>query len=86
MLKYCDLNISLEEDQSDEIGNIVQKLEEVAKPELEKVFEEADGENVGEAVRDIWKADLRSSKMEFFKDQQQNSMFCLSYTVWCFIF
>lgn len=48
-------DITLEEDQSDELSNVVTncKLEEIAKKDLDMIFTEADDNNVGCAVREI---------------------------------
>ena len=73
LLRHDDLDITFEEDQSDELSNVVTKLEEVAKKDLDMIFSEADDKNVGGTVREIWESDLRKSKLEFFKDQQRNS-------------
>ena len=53
LLKYDDLDVTLEEDQSDELVNVVTKLEEVAKEDLDNIFTEADDHNVGGAVQDV---------------------------------
>ena len=71
--KYDDLNITLEEDQCDELANVVTKLQEVAKEDLDNIFTKADVNNVGPAVRDVWESDLRKAKLEFFSDQQWSS-------------
>ena len=56
--KHDDLDITLEDDQSDELRDIVTKLEEIAKPDLEKIFAEADNNHVGYSVRNTWECDL----------------------------
>jgi len=48
-------------------------MKEVAKEDLDNIFTEADVNNVGPAVQDVWESDLRKAKLEFFSDQQRNS-------------
>lgn len=67
------LPLQIEEDQSDELANLVTKLEEVAKEDLDNIFTEADDHNVGGTVQDVWESDLRKAKLELFSDQQRNS-------------
>ena len=62
----------LEDDQSDEMAKILETIEEAAPDELENVFKEADGQSVGNTVRNIWETDKRNTKAIFNKEQEVN--------------
>ena len=59
-------DIVLEDDQSDEVDQIMQTIENEAANELEEVLQEMP------AGHSIWNEDKRSTKADFFKDQRQN--------------
>ena len=73
LAKYDDLDVTLDDEQSDELSSIMSKIEESSVDELSKIFEEADGYSVGDSVRTVWELDRSNSKERFFKDQQSNS-------------
>ena len=45
---YDDLEVTLVDEQSDELSSIVSKIDETSADELEKIFKEADGCSVGD--------------------------------------
>ena len=72
--KYESLDVTLNDDQSDELSSVIDKIEEQHQDELDMVFREADARSkcVGDSLRDSWLSD-QNTKLEFFKDQQCNS-------------
>jgi len=70
--KIARLNhdITLEDEQSDEISQIMQTIESQASKELNEVLQKG---SLGPTTRSIWNNDKRNSKAEFYKDQQLNS-------------
>lgn len=67
--KYEHAEVTLDDDQSTEMEQIVNHIEVNASDTLQQIFREADKNGKGEAFRDIWQSELRS---EFFKDQSRN--------------
>ena len=63
----------LDDEQSDELTNIVNRIEEANEDELKKIFNEADEHSVGESIRAAWESNRQSTQQKFFKDQQINS-------------
>jgi len=59
-------DIVIESDQSDEVDQSMQTIENEAGDELEEVVQETPG------GRSIWNDDRRNPKADFFKNQQQN--------------
>lgn len=72
--KYENLEVTLDDDQSDELSSVIDKIEEQHQNELDKVFQEADARSkcIGDSLRDSWLSN-QNTKLEFFKDQQRNS-------------
>ena len=71
--KFSHVEVSLSEDQHDQMCNIVEKFSQIGAEELESSLVEGDKHGVGPAIRGIWKNDLQNIKKEFDQDQQQNS-------------
>jgi len=65
----------MEDDQSDELCEIVTKIEDYCKDEVESIFHEADvhSKTTGEPLRSSWEHDKASNKTKLFKDQLKNS-------------
>ena len=57
LTKYDDLDVTLDDEQSDELSSIMSKIEESSPDELSKIFEEADGCSAGDSVRALWDLD-----------------------------
>ena len=51
---------------------ILNKVEEVDKAELEKVFAEGDNHGVGTQIREVWTTDKRQQLAQFKVDQDRN--------------
>jgi len=56
----------LDDEQSDELSNIMSKIEETSADELQKVFQEADSVSVGDSVHAVWELDKNNAKEKFF--------------------
>ena len=62
-------HITLEDEQTDEVSQIMHTIESQASKELDEVLQEG---SMGPAARSIWSEDKSNPKAEFFKDQQHN--------------
>lgn len=63
--------ISLDDDQHEEMCNITQRI---GDDELEKLCKEGDEHGAGSIMKDIWITDQDRRSKEFFDDQASNSM------------
>lgn len=70
--KYDSVNVTLNEDQHNEMCTVVDQTNKVGSKNLDDLFVEGDKEGVGQAIRSIWKNDVRNIKREFEDDQKQN--------------
>ena len=71
--KKCEhMELTLDEEQSDKMINIVDIINQDAIYTLNKVIIEA--EPHGNTIREIWKDDVRSSQDQFKKDQDVNGI------------
>ena len=73
--KFSHMEVSLDEDQHNQMCQLVEKISEVGAADLESAFTDGDKHGVGPAIRAIWKSDLQNIKQEFDQDQQRNSKF-----------
>lgn len=66
-MKLAELDVTLEDDQSDEVGKIVTTIEENCSEELQNIFDEADAHSAkaGDSLHSSWERDKANSK--FFK-------------------
>ena len=71
--RYEKGEVTLAEEQHDEMCAIVDRIWEVGKDELEKVFAEGDAHGVGTQIREIWMTDRRQQLEQFKTDQTRNS-------------
>ena len=73
--KYEHTELTLDDEQSDELSQIVQIIstESHGHTVLSQIFDEAEKQGRGQAVREIWESDIRS---QFEKDQAKNGHFC----------
>lgn len=77
--KHEELDVPLDEEQSDELCDIMKSIKETCPNELDKIFQEGDDHAVGDLVRNSWEADKLNAKNKFFKDQQKNGKFSYFY-------
>ena len=71
-ISYRHMEVTLDDDQSDELVEIMDKIEEVGKTTLDEIFLEAESSGVGSSIRGIWEEDKWNMK-NLKKDQEQNS-------------
>ena len=62
---YGNLDVTLEEHQSDELANVVTELEEEDLHNILMI--------TMYGMYTVWEADLRKARLELFSNQQQNS-------------
>lgn len=70
--KYSHTELTLDDDQHDELSKLVATIEERGTEEVEEILKEADNNGVGDAVREIWQMDKMRMKKEFNDDQGKN--------------
>ena len=70
MEKLTELDITLEDDQSDEVNKVLQTIEQKCSKELASILKEADAHsaNTGKSIRSSWDQEKTKSKAQFFKD------------------
>lgn len=71
--KYENTEVSLDDDQSDQMAEVVDIINDKSSDTLSKMFDEAESQGKGTEVKEIWANDLRADKKEFDKDQEKNS-------------
>lgn len=74
--KHEHMDVNLDDEQSDELGLIVDTINEKSSDVLSQVFEEAEKEGKGTDVREIWENDTRTEREEYERDQSRNSKTC----------
>ena len=72
--KYQATEVTLSEEQHEEMSTVVNRIEEMSKDELEKVLAEGDAHGVGAQIREIWATDRREQSEQFSEDQARNSV------------
>ncbi len=72
--KYENTEVSLDDDQSDQMAEVVEIINDKSSDTLSKIFEEAESQGKGTEIKEIWANDLRADKKEFDKDQEKNSI------------
>lgn len=70
--KYENTEVTLADNQHDDMCNVVKTIEEVGEDELEKVFAEGDAHGVGDKIREVWLTDRRQQLEQFNADQARN--------------
>ena len=73
--KYEKMEISLADDQHDEMCTLIDKISDGTNEDLELVFAEGDSYGVGDKLREVWKTDRRQQMRDFFKDQERNGKY-----------
>ena len=74
LTKYTDMDLTLEDDQSDKLEEVIRTIEENVPEELDAVFREASdcSVSVGKTIRDAWENDKQNHEAEFYRDQLCN--------------
>jgi len=72
--KYEKTEVTLADEQHDDMCNVMNKIEEVSRDDLEKVFAEGDEHGVGDKIREVWLTDHRKQADQFHLDQTRNGM------------
>ena len=70
--KYSHTELTLDDDQHDELCKLMATIEERGTEEIEEILKEADNNGAGDAVREIWQMDKMRMKKEFDDDQGKN--------------
>ena len=70
--KYSHTELTLDDDQHDELCKLIATIEERGTEEIEEILKEADNNGAGDAVREIWQMDKMRMKKEFDDDQEKN--------------
>lgn len=69
--KHEELDVPLDEEQSDELCDIMKSIEETCPNELDKIFQEGDDHAVGDLVRNSWEADKLNAKNRFLRTSKK---------------
>ena len=72
LARHEDTELLLDDEQSEELSNVMEKIEETCPDKLQEIFQEGDTYVVGKLVRDSWELDKLNAKEKFFKDQIKN--------------
>ncbi len=78
MKHYRKYDVTLHDDQSNELLTVVSSISDIGKDELEKVLGEADQKGRGDVIRKIWKLDVED-RLKFQKDQKRNGKYTFAY-------
>ena len=70
--KYGHTEITLDDEQHDELVKLMEAIDEQGGNELETVLQDAECQGVGNAVREIWEMDKERMKEQFNHDQDTN--------------
>ena len=78
--KYEHTEVTLDDDQSDELSEVVHTINAKSPgcEVLSQIFEEAENQGKGQIVRDIWESDMRS---QFNKDQARNGHYPITFLI-----
>ena len=78
------MELTLDDEQNDELVDIMEKVETVGKDTLEEIFTEAETSTcgAGNTLRHIWEDDKHNTK-DIILDQQRNSKCAYSYCFPC---
>ena len=71
--KYLHTELTLDDDQHDELSKLMDTIEEKGGKEIEEVMQDAESHGVGDSVCEIWQMDMQRVKDIFNNDQQRNS-------------
>lgn len=70
--KYSHTELTLDDEQHDELSKLIDAIDENGGKEIEEIMQDADSHGVGDCVREIWQMDKQRVKDEFNRDQQKN--------------
>ena len=73
--KYSHTEITLDDEQHDELTKLVEAIDEQGGKELETILQDAECHGVGNAVCEIWEIDKQRMKEQFSQDQETNCEF-----------
>ena len=74
LANYRHMEVTLDDEQSNEMVEIMDKIDTVGKKTLEEIFMEAESSGVGSSVRGIWEDDKRNMK-DLKTDQERYSKY-----------
>lgn len=69
---YRKYDVTLHDDQNNELLKLVTSICDIGKDELEKLLEEADTKGKGELLRKVSKLDVEE-RLKYCQDQKRNS-------------
>lgn len=70
-MKYEDSEITLDDDQS---NKMCQLMEKIGENELEELYKEGDDHGIRKQMQDIWITDKERQRDEFTHDQTTNDI------------
>jgi len=73
LARFADSEVMVDDQQSDDFANVMDKIEKSCSKELEEVFKDAEVYSCGKPMREVWENDKRSAKIDFYQDQASNS-------------
>ena len=76
LARHEDIELLLDDEQSEELCGVMKKIEETCSDKLQEIFQEGDSHAVGKLVQESWELDKLNAKENFFKDQIKNSECC----------
>ena len=77
--KYSHTELTLDDEQHNELSQLMDAIEEKRSKEIEEIMQDAVSHGVGDSVREIWEIDKQRMKDEFSQDQKKNCK-CIT---WC---
>ena len=72
LTKYERTEATLTDEQHEEVSEILGKVKEVDKAELDKIFAGGDSHGVGTQIKEVWMTDKRHQLVQFEADQDRN--------------
>ena len=76
--RFTHTDLTLDDEQDEELSSIVLTITENHSEELEKVFDQGKKHGVESKLHDIWSLDARRESVIFKQDQEQNGKFIIS--------
>jgi len=73
LAKHEDMELLLDNEQSEELCTLMKTIEETCPDKLQEIFQEGENHSVGNLVRDSWELDKLHTKESFFINQIKNS-------------
>ena len=68
--KYSHTELTLDDEQHNEISKLVTAINEKVSTELEALLVDIDTDEIGSSIREIWEVDTKRAKEDFKKDQE----------------